>query len=385
MDKMTMRTRQTPAMDLLVEADTGAMGGGGGGSGVLIERPQMDDIARLAGVSKATVSRALAGKPGINAKTRANIEALARSLNYSVNLGASNLRTKSVQAIAVAIPRERQNRRAMTDPFLSTMVGWLADTLTDAGFDMLLSRVDPDDLSSAAAQLKSGRAGGLILIGQMGYHDQLNALADAQRPVVAWGVDQPGRRYSLVGIDNVEGGRLAALHMLNQGRRRLGFVGNLALPEAGNRFVGFQRALSEAGQPLDSRAVLSVPFDADVAQAAVQAQWLDTGWVPDGVLCCSDTLGVGISTLLQRCGLNVPGDTAVVGFDDVHSVTDFAVPALSSVHQPIEKSAAKLVETVLAQLTAPQFQTCILPVHLVARASSQHGDSAVLSSAIISP
>jgi DNA-binding LacI/PurR family transcriptional regulator len=205
----------------------------------------------------------------------------------------------------------------------------------------------------------------------MGYHDQLNALADAQRPVVAWGVDQPDRRYSVVGIDNVEGGRLAALHLLNQGRRRLGFVGNLALPEAGNRFIGFQRALSEMGQPLDARAVLSVPFDADVAQAAVQAQWLDTGWVPDGVLCCSDTLGAGISTLLQRHGLTVPGDTAVVGFDDVHSVTDFAVPALSSVHQPIEKAAAKLVETVLAQLTDPQFQTCILPVQLVVRASSQ--------------
>jgi DNA-binding LacI/PurR family transcriptional regulator len=332
------------------------------------KRLQMVDIARLAGVSVSTVSRALNGSTLINEATRERIGQLARSLNYSINLSAQNLRLQKNQTVAVVVPYDARARQHISDPFFLSIVGAIADALTDRGHDMLLSRVDAEALDSASALYDSGKAIGIIIIGQWRHHDQLNELAARKVPVVVWGGQLPQQLYCSVGGDNVTGGALATRHLLQQGRKRIVFVGDAQLPEVKLRLQGYQQALREAGVPVDSKLELPVPFD--VAAAREPLARLCNGRVRfDGLVACSDLLALQAVQALRASGRDVPADVAVVGYDDM-PLAPWADPPLTTVHQPVALAGAELVDALLTLLRGERAAPRTLPVHLVVRDSA---------------
>ena len=332
------------------------------------KRLQMADIARLAGVSVSTVSRALNGSKLINPETRQRIEQLARSLNYSINLSAQNLRLQKNQTVAVVVPYDAQSRQHISDPFFLSIVGSIADALTDRGYDVLLSRVDAEALDSAAALYDSGKAIGIIIIGQWRHHDQLNELAVRKVPVVVWGGQLPQQLYCSVGGDNTSGGLLATRHLLQQGCRRIVFLGDAQLPEVHLRRRGYEQALQEAGLVLDPSLELPVPFEIIAARDALD-RLCASNVAFDGVVACSDLLALQAVQAVRASGRDVPGDVAVVGYDDMPLAT-WSDPPLTTVHQPVAVAGAEIVEALLSLLRGERASPRTLPVHLVVRASA---------------
>lgn len=331
-------------------------------------RLQMADIARLAGVSVATVSRALSGSTLVNAETRERVQQLAQSLNYSINLGAQNLRLQKNQTIAVVVPYDAQSRQHISDPFFLSIIGSIADALTDHGYDMLLSRVDSERLDAASQLFDSGKVIGVIIIGQWRHHDQLNQLAARKVPLVVWGGELPQQMYCSVGGDNRDGGEQATAHLLRAGRKRIAFLGDAALPEVWLRREGYRRAHTAVGQTPDPQLEVAVPFEPEAARQVID-RLCTSGVVFDGVLACSDLLAIHTVQSLRAHGVSVPGDVGVVGYDDM-PLAAFCEPTLTTVHQPVVQAGAELVASLLMLLKGDRAPARTLPVHLVVRASA---------------
>lgn len=331
---------------------------------------QMADIARLAGVSTATVSRALNGSPLINEETRLRIIELARSLNYTINLGAQNLRKGDSSTIGVVIPFNAANKQNITDPFFLAMLGSLANALTDRQYDLLLSRVDADHLDRISSLYDSGRVGGIVVIGQWGHHDQLNELARQRLPFVAWGAQMPNQLYCSVGSDNMSGGVLATEHLLSLGRKRVAFMGDKTLPEPEKRHAGYLKAMRKAGIKADVSLYIPTSFAPLDAQEAMRKQLDQHGLNFDALVAASDLIAIGAMGVLKERGFRVPEDVSVVGYDDVEPAAH-SFPPLTTVRQPMDIAGVQLVDGLLRVMAGEKPQPQMLPTTLVLRESTK--------------
>ena len=329
----------------------------------------MLDIAKLAGVSTATVSRALNGSESIRPETRERIMALAQAHQYTVHAGAKNLRSGENRTLGLVIPFRADLPMEVTDPFFLSILGHIANAMTASKYDLLLSRVNADHLDECAALYDSGRVAGMVMVGQWDHHDQLNALAKRRIPLVVWGAMLPEQLYCSVGSDNFGGGLQATSHLIQQGRRRIAFIGDYNSGEAKLRFEGYCQALKNHGLQVNPDLFIQSPYTPVEAQAAMHA-FCDRGIAIDALFAASDLVAINAMGVLNARGLKVPEDIAVVGYDDVDA-SRHSFPPLTTIRQPLNLAARALLECVQEVMRGGQPASRQLNSELLVRASTQ--------------
>lgn len=304
----------------------------------------LEKLAKLAKVSVSTVSRALNDHPSISAPTKKRLWALARKHGYEFRryMPASPIGAEG--AITVVTPRVRGRPLPLSHPFFLELLASIGEAARDRGCDFTVSHLTPANYEDLVHATTTGRANGVIFLGQGALHDQFNRLAESDSRFVVWGAQIPGQKYCTVGTDNMLGGKRATQHLLKLGRRRLLFLGG-SDPEATQRYRGYTEALQEAGIKLDDALIGRVEFEAESAESAVDA--LLVRKTPfDGIVAASDLIALGGIRALHRANLVVPRDVSVVGYDN-NLLSRLSTPTLSTVQQDIPKAGRVLVSKLL--------------------------------------
>ena len=332
-------------------------------------RKTMAELARLTGVNVSTVSRALNDSPLVKDETKAEILRVASEIGYSVNVAARNLRRQSSSTIALVIPLKPGSGETISDPFFLEMVGAVSMAASKRGYDLLLST--PQDESAIAERrlLQTGRADGLIIIGQAGREDRLQSIGEMESRIVVWGGLQQDTPYTLIGSDNRLGGELATAHLIGLGRKRVLFIGDTALPEIALRFEGYRDAHAAAGLDADPALTLRIGFGHQVKEVVPQlGRMLAAGERIDAVFAASDALAIMAMEALRQNGLSVPGDVSVVGYDNITQAA-LAQPSLTTISQNIAIGGELLVSALIDKLEGEAVSSTLTPTELIVRES----------------
>ncbi|MGW6269664.1 LacI family DNA-binding transcriptional regulator [Streptomyces sp. NPDC055060] len=318
----------------------------------------LEDVARTAGVSRATVSRVVNGAPTVDPELRRKVEEAVEATGYVPNQAARSLVTQRTDSIALVVS-ERERRqveapfvgRMFTDPHFGRVVGGLLDVLRPAGVQMVLMLVD-DDASRGQflSYLRQGHVDGTVLVSSHASDPLPRLLAETGLPAVLAGRPAQAVPLPYVEVDQRVGARMAVDRLVSGGRRRIGGVaGPQDMPAAQERLEGFRAALAAHG-------ITDAPWvEADftrVGGAEATARLLAEHPDLDGVFVASDLMAQGALQTLLRAGRRLPRDVAVVGFDDSEAARA-CEPALTTVRQPVEEMAAEMARLLLGRIKRP--------------------------------
>lgn len=301
------------------------------------------DVARMAGVSIATVSRALNTPERVRAPLRARIAAAVAALDYHPNPAARRLAARRSQIVAAILP-------TIESDIFARGTAAIAARLEAAGYTLFLgaSLYDPERELHLARRFLARGADGLIFMGAS-HVPELYALLERRGvPYVNQGVFQPGGPHPSVGFDNAEAIGLAVAHLLALGHRRIGMVAGIALgnDRAAGRIGGFRARLAAVG--CRPTGVVEQPYTLAGGAAGLEALWR-APIRPTAIVCGNDVLALGVLLAAARSGIAVPDMLSVTGFDDLPIAAEIP-PGLTSVEVPTAEMGARAAEYVLARL-----------------------------------
>ena len=328
----------------------------------------MAELARAAKVDVSTVSRALNDSPLVKENTKVHVRAVAEKLGYEINVAARNLRRQSTQTVGIVVPIDPSRGQTISDPFYLEMVGAVSNAASKRDYDLLLTIPQSDEKVAENRLLRTGKADGLIVIGQAGRAERLNALASNTDRVVVWGGHFEDARYTIVGSDNIDGGRSAVRHLLASGRERILFIGDRELPEVGLRYEGLRTAFAERNLSHDDELILPLSFGAVNAIRDV-ADFIRSGKKFDAVFAASDVLAIAAIHAIKGEGLAVPEDVSVIGYDNVGQAASTA-PPLTTVDQNIALGGELLVDLLIKKIRGENVSSRLTPTELIIRKST---------------
>jgi len=331
-------------------------------------KTRLEDLAKLAGVSVATVSRALSDSPAVNRLTKRRIWSIARENNYFLNSDEPVSMSGANATIAIVIPPPHGREGRFSDPFYLEMISDVGEAARDMGCDLLLSHLTPKNQHDLSSLMHNIRADGVIFLGQSYLHERFNHLMKSHKNFIVWGAELPGQTYCSVGSNNQQGGARATSHLARLGRRRIVYMGdNAEAPEMKQRYQGYLRALDEAGLPFDPALVAPCHFEMESAEAAV-ANLRTKGVGFDGIFAASDIIALGAIKGMNRSGIRVPEDVSVVGYDNIQ-LASYSYPMLTTISQELARAGRLMVSKLLGAFDNAEILSERLSTELVIRES----------------
>ena len=326
---------------------------------------RLEDLARMAGVSIATASRALNDSPAVNDRTKQAIWKLAREHDYPFRryMPAGPIGAQGTIALVTPRPQGREGR--LSDPFFLELLAGVGEAARERGCDLVMSHVSPANLDDLSAAMTTSRADGVIFLGQSSLHGAFNSIAETESRFVVWGAELPDQKYCSIGSDNINGGRRATAHLARLGRKRIVFLGDLDPPEAMQRQRGYAEAMESAGLGLDPDLIVPAHFEVESAEASVDSL-LRRGLPFDGIVAASDLIALGAVRALLHAGLDVPSDVSVIGFDNV-PFSRYSRPALSTIAQDTMKAGRLMVSKLLDNTGDRAGRSERIPTDLIVR------------------
>jgi DNA-binding LacI/PurR family transcriptional regulator len=310
----------------------------------------LDDVAQAAGVSRATASRVVGGSLHVSPQLRQAVERAIEDLDYTPD---PEPRAPLLTNNSVAVVITESTTKLFGDPFFSPLVKGINAALAERG--LLLVMLAPHsarDLELTETFLTGRHVDGAILVSLHGDNSLPKHLVEHHVPTVICGRPPKGVPASCVDSDNRQGGALATRHLIAQGRQRIATLsGNLDMPSAVDRLMGYRDALAEAGIVLDPTYEEVADYQPDRAHMAMERLLLNHPDV-DAVFAASDLMAAAAMRVLHQARKAVPEDVAVVGFDD--SPTAWVTrPPLSSIRQPIEEMGHEAVSILMREMAEP--------------------------------
>ncbi len=332
--------------------------------------PTIQDVARFANVSTATVSRALSYPDRVSESTRARVSEAIRVTGYTLNQTARSLRQRSARTILVALPDIRNS-------FFSSILDAVEREATNRGYGVLVANLFLAHAPARRLQdyMLSNRADGLLLLDGSLDVATLQALATAPYsvPLVVACEEIPNSGFHTVLTDNVQAAERATRHLIDLGHRK---IGHLLGPEhnvvARDRLAGFSRALQEAGLPIRQNWLFRGNFEMESGFGAA-AHFMSLAERPSAVFAANDESAIGFLSGLRQRGIVCPRDVSVVGFDDL-GVAAHYTPPLTTMRQPREmlgRMAAETLIDILEDIDQPRGQLrMVLNSDLIVREST---------------
>lgn len=329
-------------------------------------RPTLDEVALRAGVSRSVASRAINNTRDVSLGAREAVEKAVRELGYVPNPTARALATSQAGTVLLAVSHDEPGLFA--DPFFAQVIVGINAALEKTDLVLMLLLADSERGRERLERvLSSRRADGIMLLALHG-EDPLYRLAQhLELPVVLGGRPLHGEPSWYVDADNRGGARIAAEHLIASGRRRIAAITGRQDTRAGvERHRGYREAMAVSGLE-DSRTEIADFTEAGGAEA--MRRLLERFPDLDAVFAGSDNMAAGAVRTLKAAGRSVPGDVAVVGFDDL-PIARSTDPALTTVHQPVQALGQEMAKMLIALMAGEHPTPLLLPTHLVVRASA---------------
>lgn len=336
----------------------------------------LKDVARLAGVSAATVSMALSDHPRISDRTKAVVRSAAEKLNYVPNSLGRGLRSQRVGSIALVVPQSSQH--VFSHPYFMEVLQGISEVTNAHDLTLIVSTAPPEDEDRAYLRLLHGRRADGMIVAAAAIRDRnIDRLAFSDCPLVLLGRYPRDPEVPTVGVDDHRGAELAVAHLAERHHRRR--IAHIAAPtdhQAGlDRLQGYQAALGRCGIVYDQGLVVEGDVSEESGEQAARSL-VAAGVEFDALFVGNDEMAVGAIRALAAGGRRVPDDVAVIGFDDVR-LAAVVRPALTTIRQPM-RDTARLAATRLLDILdgqSPEPRQLVLPTELVVRSSCGCGSS----------